>query len=390
MAGRLLVVLVALFLAAFVVCNSAVAVLGERAPGTAARIWPGEPHAEIAAAMSEIGRAAAQHRAVPPGVFARVEDAARKLPPVAEPFLVRGVRAQLAGDAAAAMAAFTAAERRDPRSLPAHYFLADALFRTGDAPRGLEEAAVLARLAPNGVGSVAPYIAAYAQDRSTWPRLRALFRSSPDLEEVTLAALAKDAANVDAVIALADEAHRDAKQSWVPVLLTSLVDAGEYQKARAAWGAAAHVQPAPDAIYDSGFAEPNAPPPFNWALTASTVGLAERQPGGRLHVVFYGRDDGLLARQLLLLRPGLYRLTMSEAGNASHARALTWSLRCDRTQTPFAAIPVDVAAARPWSFTVPAGCPAQWLELTGVSPEMPQQTEVTIANLKLVPERSGE
>jgi len=388
MTRGVLVLIAALLLAVQIVRNSAVAALAVESSDKAARVWRAHPDSEIALAMTEIGRAARDRRAVPPAVFAMIDDAARKAPLAPEPFLVRGVQAQLAGNGALSTEAFSAAERRDPRSLPAHYFLADAFVRSGDARRGLEEVGTLARLAPNGVASVAPYVAAYDRDRSTWPQLRGLFRSNPDLENAALTVMARDATNADAIMALADSGHRDADAPWLPALLGSLVNAGQYAKARATWASVSGARNAPDqAVYDPSFADTKAPPPFNWTLMSSTVGLAERQPGGRLHVIFYGREDGLLARQLLVLAPGHYRVTMGVQGNVAQGRALTWSIRCDGSQTPFSALPLDVLASRAWTFTVPPACSAQWLELSGVSSDVARQSEVTISRLSLAAER---
>jgi hypothetical protein len=340
--------------------------------------------------MTEIGRAARDRRPVQPTTFAIISDAARKAPLSPEPFLVRGVQAQLAGQNRLAAAAFSAAERRDPRSLPAHYFLADAFFRSGDARRGLEEVGVLARLAPNGATSVAPYLAAYAKGRSNWPQLRALFRSDPGLENAALTAMAADAANFDAVMALVTPELRNPDTRWAPALLSSLVNAGEYEKARAAWASISAVRLVPErTVYDPSFVDSRSPAPFNWALMSSTVGLAERQTGGRLHVIFYGQEDGLLARQLLLLAPGRYRLAMTVTGGREQQHALNWSIRCDRSQTPFAALPLDVVATRSWEFQVPAGCRAQWLELSGVSADMARQSDLTIARFSLTADRSN-
>jgi hypothetical protein len=387
--GRVLLVLLATLLVAVQIArNAAVAALADTSPDAVARIWPGHPAAEIAWTMTQIGRAARQRSAIAPAVYARMDDAAVHSPLSPQPFLVRGVQAQLAGETELSTSAFLAAERRDPRSLPAHYFLADQYFRSGDAREGLREAAALARLAPGGITSVAPYVAAYAKDPATWPQLREIFAANPDLEDVALAALATNAANTDAVMALADDRHRAPKSAWVPRLLGSLVEVGEYAKARAIWSKLAGVQAVPaQTVYDAGFADSTAPPPFNWELMSSPVGLAERQPGGRLHVIFYGQQDGLLARQLLVLPAGRYRLTMSKNGSQAGGRALNWSLRCDRTQTPFAAISLDRAATGPWTFAVPANCAAQWLELSGVSSDVAQQSDVTISGLKLLPER---
>ena len=107
-------------------------------------------------------------------------------------------------------------------------------------------------------------------------------------------------------------------------------------------------------------------------------------------MIFYGHDDGVLARQLLLLAPGRYRVTMVASGVAADDRALNWSIRCDTSQRPFSAAPVDVAVSRGWSFTVPAACEAQWLELSGVSSDMSQQSEVLIRKFALAREAAGE
>jgi hypothetical protein len=385
MARRLLVVLLALLIAVQVVRNAAVAALADGSPDWAARIWPGHPIAETSLAMTEIGRAARQRKPVSPTVFKMVDDAAVKAPLAPEPFLVRGVQAQLAGKTPLAIEAFTAASLRDPRSLPAHYFLADTLFRSGDTRRGLDEVAILARLAPGGLTSVAPYVAAYAKDPRTWPQLRQLFRSKPELEEAGLTALATDPANVDTIMALADQQHRGPTATWVPVLVSSLVAAQEYAKARDVWATTSHAQFG-GLIYDSNFTHSDAPPPFNWVLMSSTVGLAERLPAGGLHVIFYGHDDGLLARQLLVLAPGQYRVSMSVNGNSGDSHALNWSVRCDGSQAPLAAMPLDVAATRPWSFAVPQGCPAQWLELSGVSSDVSHQSEAIIRSISVVAE----
>jgi hypothetical protein len=113
------------------------------------------------------------------------------------------------------------------------------------------------------------------------------------------------------------------------------------------------------------------------------VGLAERQPGKRLHILFYGNGDGLLASELLLLPSGQYHLQMLLVGATSHPESLRWSVRCDRSPEPFASVTLD-AAARDWAFQVPANCPAQWLELSGRSSDIRQQSEATITGLALV------
>ena len=389
MVRRLVAVVLALLLAVQVVRNAAVNALVATDPPAAARAWPGHPEAQLALAMTEIGAAARSGRQVGAGVFEAVDDAASKAPLAVEPFLVRGVQTQLAGDAALAGRAFEAAEHRDPRSLPARYFLADQYLRSGDVKSGLGEFAALARLAPNGIGGASPYVASYARNPSRWPQLRGLLHANPDLQEASLEALATDGANAPAILALADPAHRNARSPWLPPLLVALVGKGEYPEARRVWADVAGIDIAPgDLLFDAGFANADPPAPFNWALTSSTIGLAERQPGGRLHVIYYGQEDGPLASQLLVLAAGRYRLAMAVSGGASARGSMRWTLTCVNAQTPFSSIELDAIARAPWTFEVPAGCGAQKLELTGTSADIPQQAEVTLSGLSLTAVRS--
>jgi len=379
----LIVAVAALLLAVQVVRNAAAAALSPLHPATAAKFWAGHPTAEIASGLAEIGRAARERRDIPDGVFAMIDDAAAKSPLAPEPFLVRGVQARTAGDTDAARRAFTAAQWRDPRSMPAAYFLADYYFRAGDALHGLIQTALLARLSPRGTDVVAPFVAAYAQDRANWPQLRALFRSQEGLEDGVLIALAHDARNADAILALADADHRKPDSGWLKLLLSSLVASGDYARAHAIWSSVGHARKGGGLLYIAGFSEPDAPPPFNWSFSSGDVGLAERQPEGRLHVIFYGNEDGVLASQLLLLRAGAYRLQMQVVGDPVHPESLRWSMRCDKEKEPFATVGIADAATRGWTFKVPPGCSAQWIELSGRSGDVAQQSDVTIGGLAL-------
>ena len=321
---------------------------------------------------------------VPPAAFEALNDIALKAPLLAQPFLVRGVQAQLAGDARLARAAFMAAERRDPRSLPPHYFLAEQDLRLGNVAHGLSEVAVLAVLAPGGADSVAPSIATFARDRRNWPAVRSLFQRNPDLANKSLVSLAADPANAATIAALARPPAPGVNDEWLAPLLGNMVSAGKYAQARAMWASRARLKLSPDQpLYDSSFTDDAPPPPFNWALTSSSVGLAERLPGGRLHAIFYGQQDGALARQLVVLEPGAYRLTMRIAGDPARRAALVWSATCDKSAAPLATIDLAAASSKAWSFTVPPSCPALWLELAGVSRDIPQAADVTISELRM-------
>ena len=144
------VVILALLLAAQVVRDAAVAALAPLRPTSAAKFWAGHPSAEISLALAEIGAASRDRKPIDPHVFRLIDDAVVKSPLAPEPFLVRGVQAQIARDADAAKAAFLAAQWRDPRSMPAAYFLASYYLGHGALLDGLKQTTILARLSPNG------------------------------------------------------------------------------------------------------------------------------------------------------------------------------------------------------------------------------------------------
>lgn len=380
---RLLVIAVTLLLAVQVVRNAAVATLARLQPAAAARLWAGHPQVEIDLGMAEIAQAVQKRTEVGQATLAMIDNAAARSPISPEPYLVRGVQARMVGDPQAARRAFLQAQWRDPRSVPAAYFLAEYDLRAGDLLEGLRQMALLARLVPQAAQTVSPFLARYAQNPATWPQMRAFFRREQGLEDSVLLALAQDSRNADAILALADPEHRRPDSIWLPGLLYSLIADGDYAKARAIWASVGRARPTGDLLYDPEFSAPDAPPPFNWKLEGSTVGLAERQPGKRLHVFFYGNVDGPLASQLVLLSPGTYRLQMQIAGSPVHPELLNWSMRCDKSSEPVASLGISEAAARGWTFQVPENCPAQWIALTGRSADVAQQADVTIGGLSL-------
>ena len=386
MVRSIVVVLVALSAAIQILRQGAVDSFSERRPDLAVRVWPGHPDVQLSAAMTRIAELTRQGQPVTQDALNQVYEAARAAPLAPEPFLVRGVQAQLAGETATAERAFTAAKRRDPRSLPARYFLADYYLRQGDAAVSLREIAVLARLAPAGIKSLAPHVATYARQRATWPQLRALFRAEPLLEQATLQVLAGDASNVQAVLALST--RKDPDSLWLRPMLDSLVKAGRYAEGRQVWASVAGTEPR-GLIYDPGFADAKAPPPFNWSLTSSAVGLAERQRGGGLHVIYHGREDGALAAQTIMLEPGRYRFSISAPGSSARAEGLSWVLWCMSSNSELGRRPLKDVAAQGWSFDIPSGCPAQRLELSGSSSDMPQAVDVSIRSVSLTREGGG-
>ena len=368
------VALAACALAALIVQNATVVALSGTDADSAASIWPGHPAADVAVATRQIAFASGKGQAVPPATFALLDRAARRAPLDPQPFIVAGIRAQLAGDAARADQAFEAARARNPRSLPARYFLAASRLQQGNID-GLRDVAAITRLEPYGGQSLVPYLADLARRPQTRAAMLEMFSKNPAIRSAVLGAMAGDPANARLVVALGQTL--DPKEApWLQTMLATLVAKRQYGEARSLWERISGTRLS--GLFDGDFRNASALPPFNWELTSSSLGLAERR-SGRLQVMFYGQDSGTLARQLLLLPPGRYRLDApSSASDGSGA--LFWLLRCDGGAGEITRAPVGQSGL---AFTIPAGCPAQWLELNGRASDFGRESETAIGPLRL-------
>lgn len=374
----------AALLVAFVVVRLAfVQAFAIKDPGRAAGIWPGHPTVELEAGLAEVGEKAAAGRPVDKALVDRLVSVSRKAPLAPEPFLVRGVDAQMAGNLPLALRAYLAARRRNPRAVAPRYFLADLYLQAGQIEAGLGEIAALARLVPQSLPKIAPYLAGYARTSSAAPRIKEMLEAHPQLELALLNELAGDADNSELVINLWSGRGGEVARPWQGRLLNNLVQAGRFNEARTAWARFTGLSAEQDRLFDADFVAQGLPP-FGWMFASSSSGIAEPQSGGRLHALYYGRDDFVLASQLLTLPPGRHRLSMVVIATSPSAKSLSWTIRCLPSSIQIAAVRLDRSGAVTAPVAVPAGgCRAQRLELGGNAPEFPERAEVTIGQLRL-------
>ena len=387
MAGRAITaVVVALFLSVLVIRNAFVDAYGVPDPSKAAALWPDNPSVVLASGLAEVGAAAASGWPISPATVRRMVATAAKAPLAPEPFLVRGVEAQVADNAPLALQAFLEARRRDPRSIPARYFLAGHYLQTGETQRGLAEISALTRLVPQSLGGVAPQLAAFARLTGGAAQVKMLLRKQPQLEPWLLEVLAANPGDADLVLSLWSGRTGDQDRAWQQRLVNGLVAAGRFMQAREAWSRFNPQARPGDGLTDPTF-EGHDLAPFGWTLASGPAGVAEPQGGGQLHILYYGRDDLVLASQLLLLKPGPYRLAMRVNGAQPPAGSLSWLVRCKPASREIVSIGLASAksGALAADFIVPAqGCEAQQLDLVGTAPELPEQADLTIADLRLL------
>lgn len=387
-----LAVLLALMASLLVVLSGFVAAYGETQPARAATVWPQHPLVQLRIGLEEIGIASARGQPATLDQIYRMQRASLLAPLRPEPFLVRGVAAELAGDQDIAGRAFGAAIRRSPRSIPAHYFMAYHHLRAGNSAAGLAEITTLTRLVPSRQDDVVTMLGTYAKSPGAAPQVKAMLRNHPELEPVMLSKLAADPANAELVLYLSngDAAGRSQVTQWQTTLVASMVAGGQFERAHRLWRRLAKVDAAQSLLFNPKFADTTSPAPFNWTLASAATGLAEPQNDG-LHLLYYGRENMLFASQMLRLDPGRYTLSFRMSVTEGEPAAIAWTLICLPGKQSIMTVNFgQVAKANGTAnrFVVPAGCQAQQLELKGTAPEIPETLDVSLTGLAVTREQA--
>lgn len=173
------------------------------------------------------------------------------------------------------------------------------------------------------------------------------------------------------------------------LLLGRLIDDGSYTAARRLAARVSGQANAPT-IRNPAFAKQPPQPPFDWELTESDVGVAERQAEGGIYVEHYGRSSGPLLRQLLTLPAGGYqsRLVYEQLSEATGAIELR--IFCAQDGTALLRQKLDAAGSRSLQinllFKVPgAGCTGQYVALYALPQERRLGQQLVVRRLDIAP-----
>lgn len=386
-AGLAAIAIVGILLAAEIARMTVADRVADSNPQRAFRLAPESPTTLVALAMAGVGEAAAQHKDPGKLTFDRLRAIGQTAPLRPEPFLVQGAIAEMQGDLRRAEALFKQARLRDPRSTAARYLLADVLVREGRTVDGLSEMAILARLLPGTSLQLVAVLAQYSSLPGASKQLRAILQQNPGLKQPLLIALSSNPANAQIILELAGTDARSTApetKTWKARLLQGFVKAGKYESAYALWRQLGSV-PAnePLLLFNGGFKDSPAPPPFNWTYNSGRAGIAE-PANGKLRVLYYGRLDTVFASQLLLLQPGSYEFEAPSVGRAAQG-ALSWTLSCDASGKRIMELAVDKDGKA--AFDVPQDCRAQRLQLEGISHDAPEVSDIQIGPVMV--ERAG-
>ena len=372
-----------------VVRTSTTAILLSRGPAAIAWAAPDDPVVVFRLAVDQFSMGGGRST---DSSYRRVAVAARDAPLAEEPFFFAGVRAMQAGNRTGAIRLLEEARRRNPRMRLARLMLIDQYLREGRVREAATEITVLSRLFNEMGALLVDQLSLLAVDPRTRPALQRALGNDPLLDEV-LEQLVQRGVAPPLIMDLAQpRAHAYSAANpprWQLDLVQAQIGTGRYQEAYSLWRQFNGVRSAPNTIYNPGFDRLPGSPPFNWQLTADANGVAERSRDGSLEVVYFGRADTELARQLLLLAPGRYRLEFQAAtiGDSAGSR-LIWRIACADGNRQLVSIPLERLTTTPRRLRVefqvpPSACTAQWIKLVGESAEFPARREIRLERLTL-------
>jgi hypothetical protein len=260
-----------------------------------------------------------------------------------------------------------------------------------------QEVVALRRLVPGVAEALAPQLALMVRDERTGASLIRLLGRDPGLQQAVLSSLAQSGADPDLILRIANSAPPSAPSAtglpWQRQLLGLLIERGDLTRAVRLWRSFAGLPAGPDekAVHDGRFQHLPGADPFNWALYQGSAGVSERSRAPALDVQFFGRETVDLASQMMVLRPGRYRLRFRVEGSAKGDDSrLAWRVYCrGNDAAPILDLPLRDVGAAPREmgadFNVPGSCNGQWLRLQGIAGEFPGTQTAAITDVAVVP-----
>jgi hypothetical protein len=346
------------------------------APGEALQWRPHDPDALFQLAEQQQARQAAA---------AAVRTAQQLLtvaPLRGQAYRVLAQAADSRGAAQQAQLLFDIAERRVPRDLPTHAWLAQQALQRQNYPAAMQQLDFVLRQQPERFSKLGPVLVQFAQLPAFADALAATLRSNPPWRGAMLQALQTNSGqtsngqDAQARVMQALQEKGGLNPAEFGLWLESLLAQGRWGEAYALWaGTVAKPGGQLPALYNGDFSLPMNPYGFNWRQREIPGVLLQVEPAAAgslpaLHVQFMDRgvpETGL--EHPLLLQPGRYRLSMQTRTQSLVSElGLHWVIECDRGPRLVALVlPANGTAdwhAAEGAFEIPtANCTGQRLRL---------------------------
>lgn len=300
--------------------------------------------------------------------------------------LIAEANAAPGGSQAQPLALFTQSERLSRRDLMTQLWLVSYYLQREDIGAVMRHFDVALRTSTSGRELLFPVLGGAAQDRRVADELVTRIKRKPEWA-LPLANYLLDPQVPPATAAYIINRSLDPKVpdelAVIEALMHRFAVTGEYRLALEVFDHFDLDRENPRGLLnDGGFESTTAAEPFGWTLAEEPELWAAREPraegsGVALSLFAEGGRSGPMARQLMTLAPGAYRLT-AELGNVPQDAFLRpqVSVECaEGERAPLVAARPTFAGRRgtPMNagFTVPANCAFQWLTVSLAGPERP-------------------
>ncbi len=284
-----------------------------------------------------------------------------------------------AGDYKSARAIIHLGENLSRRDVPTQMWLIEDRVQAGDIITALSHYDRALRTSPESRPVLLPILAQAANDPSIARALAARLTVRPEwwsdfLGRFIMVATSPEAIG-DIIAGLRLDPGVDMDRNRLITMWMRLVDIGRYTDARRLYDRVNHGATARSLVVDGGFEHDRGMPPFDWQLIdeADRSAVRERRDGasGNVALTIGGAGGGEVARQLLVLTPGRYRLN-ARVGAVSPEMTAPPILSVTCAQSGASVIAIDFPTRRgpgriAGEFTVSPGCQVQWLSISSAS-----------------------
>jgi len=306
-----------------------------------------------------------------------------------DPLTIAGLGAAIAGQSTRASPLLAEALRRDPRSVAARLWWLTAALKRNDISGALAQIDRLMALAERPADYY-PILTELARQRGAEAPLRKVLAGNPRWRQEFVASL--NASKVDSGLIFRLTGETGGQAGLQTALIERLIAKGDYDGAYLAWvnflpeSADAAVGP----IYDGGFTGSPGAPPFNWVFNDGEAASVGVEKGKGLQLDYPAAVSVQMAKQVLAINPGQYRIDYIATGSGEVADGGTISIRVtcalggavllDMPMTGLTDNPSHHAAR----FTVPEPCRLQQFSIEGTAGTFPKTRSVTIARVAIV------
>ena len=360
-------------------------------PALASALAPRDTKVELARALILFHQQRGETSSEAFGIAMR---AARHAPTALEPVLISGAALAAAGEDRRAEALFLEARLRDPRSPLVRVHLLQLFATSGRVAEAAQELVVLTNLLSGGV--FIPQLAFYADDVAHRAAYGRLLAAHPNVRRDLLLHLAAIGEYPGRLMDLAARSEPSVKSpeddAWQMPLVERLLKGGDLDRAHRLWLRFTGAEPGKgrELLYDGSFTSPPRPGPFGWRLSETSGGTAEVGGARGLAVSYFGREQANLARQIVLLAPGRYRLQTKVSGDSRDGpSSLGWRLACLQSNSELLNLPLGLVTLAPSQvdadFVVPEACTGQTLSVVGAPLEFIKAENLWVHQVQIRP-----